>query len=141
MILSLLPLLLQAAIPSIDGLPVGGLSPQTLPKQGCAAYLFSTGQTRTLAAVATMEPASLRIALDNAVVDLPRVEASGTQPLNIPSQLRYAAGEISATLDLTVEQRPNLNAGAAVPRAALRVDRTGKDTIVMPLAGLIGCAA
>ena len=63
---------------TIDGLPIAGLAPQSLPAQGCSAYLFSAGQTRALAVVAGSDPASLRIALDGTVADYPRVAQRGT---------------------------------------------------------------
>jgi hypothetical protein len=34
-----------------------------------------------------------------------------------------------------------LKDGAAVPEATLRIDRTGQDSVVVPVAGLVGCAA
>jgi hypothetical protein len=125
---------------SIDGLPLSTLPRQELPARGCAAYLFSTGQTRGLAAVVTADPASLRIALDGAVRDLARTAAAGNAAFGFNGETVYRGGEVSATVTLTIEQRPNLNNGAAVPSAALRLDRVGQDTLVVPLAGLVGCA-
>ncbi len=131
-----------AALPadSIDGLPLSTLPRQELPARGCAAYLFSTGQVRGLAAVVTADPATLRIALDGSVRDLPRGGVAGTVALGLNAESVYRAGEVTATVQLTIEPRPNLNNGAAVPSATLRLDRTGQDTLVVPLAGLVGCA-
>ncbi|MHC9417377.1 hypothetical protein ACYZX9_02095 [Sphingomonas citri] len=144
MTLALLLALAQAAsaLPadSIDGLPLSTLPRQELPARGCAAYLFSTGQVRGLAAVATADPATLRIALDGSVRDLPRAAAAGTVALGLNAESVYRAGEVTATVQLTIEPRPNLNNGAAVPSATLRLDRPGQDTLVVPLAGLVGCA-
>ena len=144
MTIALLLALLQAVVTpaSIDGLPLGALPQQPLPPKGCAAYLFTTGETRVLAAMVTADPGSLRIALDGAVADYPRVDGvqgRGTT-LGFTPDARFAAGDVSATLDLRVEQRATLGQGAAVPSATLRVDRAGRDTIVVPLAGLVGCA-
>ena len=93
------------AAPSIDGLPLGVLPAQDLPARGCAAYLFSTGQTRALAVVATADPGSLRVMLDGRVTDLPRTGAEGNATLGLTPAATYAAGGVTATLTLTIEQR------------------------------------
>lgn len=125
---------------SIDGLPLGTLPRQELPARGCAAYLFSTGQTRVLAAMVTADPATLRIVLDGSTRDLARAGAAGNASLGFNAETVYRGGEVTATVQLTIEPRPNLNNGAAVPSATLRLDRAGQDTLVVPLAGLVGCA-
>ncbi|WP_394647752.1 hypothetical protein [uncultured Sphingomonas sp.] len=132
----------QAVAPSatIDGLPIGALPQQALPARGCAAYLFSTGTTRTLAAVATADPATLRLVIDGKVIDVPRTGATGTAPLGLNAENVYRASDLVATVNMTIELRQNLTAGAAVPSATLRLDRAGRDTVVVPLAGLVGCA-
>lgn len=145
MILALLLAVAQAAAssppPSIDGLPIGGLPRQSLPARGCAAYLFTTGETRTLAAMATADPATLRLSLDGRTIDLPRAEGSGKAMLGLTAQTSFRSATVSATLDMTMEQRQGLSAGAAVPQATLRLDRPGGDSLVIPMAGLIGCRA
>lgn len=125
---------------TIDGLPIAGLAPQSLPAQGCSAYLFSAGQTRALAVVAGSEPASLRIALDGKVADYPRVAQRGTGDYGFAGVTDYQSGDVTLSLDMTITRRADLSDGALVPTATLRIDRTGKDGIVLPLAGLIGCA-
>ncbi|MDR6787042.1 hypothetical protein J2Y58_000380 [Sphingomonas sp. BE138] len=131
-----------AAAPAtgIDGLPIGALPPQALPARGCAAYLFSTGTTRVLAAMATADPATLRIMIDGRTLDLARTGATGTAPLGFNAENVYRGGDVVATVQMTIELRQNLTAGAAVPSATLRLDREGSDTLVVPLAGLVGCA-
>ena len=124
----------------IDGLPIGALPPQALPARGCAAYLFSTGATRVLAAVASADPATLRLVIDGRTIDLPRTGATGTAPLGFNAENVYRGGDLVATVQMTIELRQNLTAGAAVPSATLRLDREGRDTLVVPLAGLVGCA-
>ncbi len=131
----------QAAAPTatIDGLPIGPLPQQALPSRGCAAYLFTTGTTRTLAAMVTADPAALRVTIDGKVTDLPRTGATGNALLGFNAENVYRAGDAVATVQLTIEIRQNLTAGAAVPSATLRLDREGRDTVVIPLAGLVGC--
>ncbi|MEH3036894.1 MAG: hypothetical protein PGN23_10465 [Sphingomonas adhaesiva] len=140
----LLALVQAAALPaaSIDGLPLGALPQQALPAKGCAAYLFTTGETRVLAAMVTADPGSLRVALDGKVADYPRIDGTDGRAatLGFTPEARFAAGDVSATLDMRVEQRATLGQGAAVPTATLRIDRAGRDTIVVPMAGLVGCS-
>lgn len=126
---------------SIDGLPIAGLPPQSLPAEGCAAYLFTAGKTRTLVAVASATPALLRIALDGNAADYARGVQVGTAGFGFAASTEYRAHDIVVTLDFTVQTRKDLSQGAVVDSGTLRIDRTGKDSIVLPVAGLIGCAA
>ncbi len=125
---------------SIDGLPLGGLPPQSLPARGCAAYLFSTGKTRALVAVAGAEPGSLRLSMGSRTIDLARSNQTGSAGYGFALTTDYAAEQISARLDLEIQTRRDLTQGAIVDRGTLRVDRPGEDSIILPLAGLIGCA-
>ena len=139
---SLALLLTAAADPpaSIDGLPIGGLAPQSLPPRGCAAYLFSIGATRTLAAVVAAEPASLRLSLGGRPVDLPRIDGVPPGAYGLPAMARYGGSGITATVDLSIAERRDLARGAVVPQASLRLEREGQDTVVVPMAGMVGCA-
>ena len=51
----------------------------------------------------------------------------------------YRGGDVTATLDMAVAVRADISAGATVTSATLRIDRPGRDTVVMPVGGLIGC--
>lgn len=129
----------------IDGLPIAVLPPQTLPAEGCAAYLFSTGKTRALVAMVNPGGAAgggtLRLALDGPPADYARVRQTGDAGYGFASVTEYRGAEVTATLDLAIRTRGDVTQGAIVEAATLRIDRPGKDTIVLPLGGLIGCAA
>ena len=129
-------LLVQAAVPA--GPTLGALARQELPAAGCAAYLWSPLDRRLVAMVGA-EPARLRLAPGGTVVDLPRGEASAAGAFGLPATGTYRAGDLVATVDLTVATRGDLTDGALVPQASLRLDQPGRDTLVMPLAGMIGC--
>ena len=133
-------LLLLQATTGIDGTALGALPPQQLPASGCAAYLWSAGTTHRLVALASAEPAQLRLVLDGKTVDLPRAGQSGPGGFGLAAKTSYRQGDTLATLDLTVETNPNLTGGGTVPSATLTIDRAGLDGIVMPAGGLIGCA-
>ncbi len=126
---------------TIDGLPIGGLPRQAMPTQGCAAYLFSAGKDRVLVAMASAAPGTLRVALEGSPADYARGTQSGSAGYGFATTTEYRGGDVSATLDLTIQTRKDLTQGAVVERGTLRIDRPGKDTIVLPVAGLIGCAA
>ncbi len=131
---------------SIDGYPIGGIGRQSLPARGCAAYLFSTGDTRTLVAMARADAGTLRLALDGQPRDYARAgqgaaSQGATGDLGFAAQTRYAVPGTAATLSMTITRRPDLAQGAIVSDATLLVERDGKDGIIMPLAGMIGCAA
>lgn len=138
--IALLALALSAPPASVDGLPLGGLAPQAMPAQGCAAYLFTTGETRTFVAMASAEPGLLRIALDGAPVDLARTGAGPGGAYGLAAASDYRAAGVAASLALTIEPRNDLSKGAAISQATLRIDRDGKDGLVVPLVGIVGCA-
>ena len=129
-------LLLQAAIAS----PVGAIGQQSLPAKGCAAYLWNASD-RQLVAMATADPAQLRLSLDGKVQDFARVSQSGQGPTGLGSAAEYRGGDVVARLDMTVEAKESLTQGAQVPDGLLRIDRAGHDSVVLPVAGLIGCKA
>jgi hypothetical protein len=125
-------LVLQAAL--------GALGKQALPPSGCAAFLWSRSEPPQLVAMVAAEPGSLRLQVDGKPVELPRIGADGIAGRGLAATSRYAAGEVSATVELSALERPDLTAGALVPQATLTVERKGHDTIIAPAGGLIGCA-
>ena len=47
---------------------------------------------------------------------------------------------MTATLDMTIGADSSMTGGARITDATLRIDRPGRDTIVLAAGGLIGCA-
>lgn len=90
--------------------------------------------------VAMASAGGLRVQLDGKVVDLARTAAEGAAARGLPATSRYAGGDTAATLEMSAVERPDLSEGAVVPQAVLTVERAGKDAIIAPVAGLIGCA-
>ena len=134
--------LLLAAVtaPAVDGTPLGVLASQALPAKGCAAYLFTADGTRRFVAMASAEAGTLRLVLDGATVDAARAAQTGASGYGFAASTEYHAAGLAATLALTTAPRADLTGGAAVPEATLRIDRDGKDGVVAPLVGIIGCA-
>ncbi len=118
---------------------LGTLAPQQLPKTGCAAFLWNVS-TRELVAVAGAMPASLRVQLDGKPIDLTRTAATGETVLGLPASTTFANGGFGATLELNVVPDPALVGGARVPSGLLTIERAGQDQLLVPIAGLIGCA-
>ncbi len=141
MIPMLFVLALQAAAPSstIDGLPIGAIAKQALPAKGCAAYLWNVAGTRSLVAMASAEPAQLRLAIDGATKDYARSSQSGPGGFGFAGVTEYRGGDVTATLDMTITTRGDIAQGASVMPATLRIDRPGRDTVVVAVGGLIGC--
>lgn len=129
---------------------LGTLPRQQLPVQGCAAYLWTVEPQRRLVAAATAVggagggAGTLRLVLDGRTLDLARSAAPAPAPgqgsFGFDPVTEYRAGAVTATLDLTIRTRADLSGGALVPEAAVRIDRPGRDSVVQPLAGLVGCA-
>lgn len=115
----------------------GPIGAQDLPAQGCAAYLWS--RTEPPALVAMAEPARLRVQLGGKVVDLARATAEGDAGLGLARRTHYASAEVGVTLELQIEQRPDLTKGALAREGTLTLERVGQDAVVTPVAGMVGC--
>jgi hypothetical protein len=133
-------LLLAQAMPATEGLPIAPLPPQNLPAAGCAAYLFAPGNRPVFLALAGADPAQLRVSLGGTVTDLARTAQSGAGSFGFAGSTEYAAGGVTAVLDMTIATRADLKDGAAVSDATLRIDRAGADSVVVPVAGIVACA-
>lgn len=125
-------LLLQATL--------GAIGRQALPPTGCAAFLWSRWEPPQLMAMVSAEPATLRLQIDGKPQVLTRVSGEGSANHGLTPVSRYALGEVIATVEMTVADRPDLTDGAMVTDATVTIEQAGKDTLVLPAAGLIGCA-
>jgi hypothetical protein len=132
-------LALQAVLSAPTAMP-DTLPRQALPARGCAAYLWSSGDAPRLVAMAVGDPASLRLSLGGKPADYARTGQSGVGGFGFAGSSVYQAGDTTATLAMTILARPDLADGATVPDGTLTIARSGTDTLVLPVAGLIGCA-
>jgi hypothetical protein len=142
-IVSLLALALQAATPftggASTGLPLGEIGPQALPTTGCAAFFWSVGPEHKLVAMATAQPAQVRLSIDGKTADFALAGQRGDGGFGFSGVTDYAGGDVSVIIDMTIVTRGDLANGAQITAATLRFDRLGRDTVVMPVAGMIGC--
>ena len=121
---------------------LGPIGRQALPASGCAAYLWSSAGDRTLVAMAVATPPQIRLALDGAApADLALASGEGAPSYGLAPTGTYRSGDVTATLALTVATRGDLRGGAVVQQGTLTVERPGRDALVVPVAGLIGCAS
>lgn len=142
------PLLIGAAPPpapappaTVDGLPIGAIPRQDLPATGCAAYLWTASGTRALVAMAQAEPALLRLSIGGTTIDLARGAQFDAGGFGFAGASDYGNGNVTARLTMKIETRESISGGAVVPEGILQLDRAGQDSVVVPVAGLIGCAA
>ncbi|THD37042.1 MAG: hypothetical protein E7773_05520 [Sphingomonas sp.] len=127
-------------VASVDGLPIGALPKQELPAKGCAAYLWTRGPSQALIAMAVADPATIRLTIDGKVQDFALSAQNGAGGYGFSHTTEYKGGDVTATLDMTVGADSNLASGARIGDATLRIDRPGKDTLVLAVGGLVGCA-
>jgi hypothetical protein len=133
------PVVPPTAIPPTAALPLGPIGPQALPAKGCAAFLWSAGGDRQLVAMAVADPGMIRLAIGGKTGDYQRSAMAEQGGFGFGGSNEYRSGDVVATLDLQIVTNANLTNGAQVPAGTLRIDRTGQDTLVIPVAGLIGC--
>ncbi|WP_375420322.1 hypothetical protein [uncultured Sphingomonas sp.] len=135
-------LLLAAQAASAAPAPVlslGAIGQQKMPDKGCAAFVWSIAD-RKLVAMATADPAQIRLSIDGRTIDLARVAEQGEGGLGFGASTDYAGGDVTVNFEMKIVARRDLTKGAQVTDAVLRVERRGGDALVVPVAGLIGCA-
>jgi hypothetical protein len=127
-------------VASIDGLPIGAIPKQDMPAKGCAAFLWTRGPSQAMIAMAVAEPAKIRLTIDGKVQDFAMSAQDGTGGYGFSHTTEYKGGDVTATLDMTIAGETSLANGARIGDATLRIERPGRDTVVVPAGGLIGCA-
>lgn len=116
---------------------VGTLPRQRLDPGQCSLYLWSPGPPPRL--VMAADATSARIVHRGRVVDLPLTRADGVAVLGLSSASAYGDAGVSLAVDVAIEPRPNLTAGALVPSGSLTVTEAGGDAVVLPVSGMVGC--
>lgn len=126
---------------SVDGLPIGAIPKQELPQTGCATFLWTATQTRTLVAMLTADPARIRFAPDGKLTDLVRTGQNGPGDFGFLAHTDYAGGDLKVTVEMAIVRRGDLTQGALTDGATLTFSREGGDSIIVPVIGIIGCAS
>lgn len=125
--------------PAASGLVLGELPRQQLELGACALFLWQAGPPPRLLVMTRVSPPIARIVIGGAIVDLPRIEASGVPVRGVAPHARYSDGSRSITLDLSIEERPDLADGAMVPSGSLQFERAGGDAMAASVSGMIAC--
>lgn len=126
---------------SVDGLPIGAIPRQNLPAAGCATFLWSATQTRTLVAMLTSDPARIRFAPDGRVTDLVRIAQTGPGDFGFLAHTDYAGGDLKVAVEMEIVKRGDLTQGGLTQNATLTITRDGGDSVIVPVIGIIGCAS
>ncbi len=126
-------------VASVDGLPIGAIPKQELPPRGCAAFLWTRGPSQAMIAMAVADPATIRLTIDGRVQDFALSAQNGAGGYGFSRTTEYRGGDVTATLDMTFTNDAALTSGARIGDATLRIDRPGRDSVVVPAGGLIGC--
>lgn len=134
------PQIIDPLVSSVDGLPISALPPQRLPAKGCAAFLWTRTPSMALVAMATTEPASLRLTIDGNVTDLPISAQNGIGGLGYSQITEYKGRGATATLQINVKTDASAPKSGSIADATLRIDRAGQPSVMIPVAGAIGCA-
>jgi hypothetical protein len=134
------PQIIDPLVSSVDGLPISALPPQQLPAKGCAAFLWTRTPSMALVAMATTDPASLRLTIDGKVADLPISAQNGIGGLGYSQVIEYRGKGTTATLQIVVKTDASTPKSGSISDATLRLDRAGRSSVVIPVAGAIGCA-
>lgn len=134
------PQIIDPLVSSVDGLAISALPPQRLPAKGCAAFLWTRTPSMALVAMATTDPASLRLMIDGKAVDLPISAQNGIGGLGYSQITEYKGSGATATLQATVKTDASAPKSGSIADATLRIDRTGQASVIIPVAGAIGCA-
>jgi hypothetical protein len=134
------PQVIDPLVSSVDGLPISALPPQRLPAKGCAAFLWTRTPSMALVAMATTDPASLRLTIDGKVTDLPISAQNGIGGLGYSQITEYRGKGTTATLQVVVKTDAGTPKSGSISDATLRIDRARRASVVIPIAGAIGCA-
>ena len=137
----MIAILLAAALaqsPSSPPIALDAIGQQALPKTGCAAYLWNASDRR-LVAMASADAATLRLSIGGEKLELARTAQDGGIALGLAAMTTYVGQGVTARLDITVVSRENLVGGAQISDGSLEVARSGQDSLIVPIAGLVGC--
>lgn len=119
-------------------LPFDELPPQTLRPQSCAMFLWERASRRRII-MATAMPPALRVVIAGKPVELaPTQPATGATVMGFTAHSSFGDAALQVTLDLAIIASEG--GGAVIRDGIVTVARAGGDTVVSPVAGLVGCS-
>lgn len=118
---------------------IGPLRPQQLLDGQCGLFLWSRDEGRNLVFFGLSARSEGKMMIAGQEVTLKRISARGEAFFGQHPNQTYKKGDISVTLSLGMEARPNMAGGAVVSRGSLRFEQTGGWNLVVPVGGLVAC--
>ena len=119
------------------GLPLGELPPQVLPPQSCALFLWDRASRRRIV-MAVANPATVSVIVDGKPLTFAATGAGeGDAVMQFAPRRRFGNDTIEISLDLAITASEG--GGAVIRDGTVSFARRGGDTVVAPVAGLIGC--
>lgn len=135
---------LAAALAVAGVLPLDELPPQRLAPQQCALFLWDRDSQRRIAMASSAPPApaagaspGLTIVTGGRIQRLAATDSAGVPVLGFAPHASYRGGDLTITTDLGIEPTPV--GGAIVRDGTLTLTLADGTTVVVPVAGLIGC--
>lgn len=118
--------------------PLAELPQQELQQGQCGMALWQRTEPARRIAYILDEPPSARIVDGGKVVVLARTASEGDPVVRHAPVQRFAGAGHSIAIDVRIEQREGLLAGAVIPEGTLTWQST-RGSVVLPVFGLIGC--
>ena len=118
--------------------PLAELPQQELQQGQCGMALWQRTEPARRIAFILDEPPSVRIIDGGEVIALARTAAEGDAIARHAPVQRFAGAGHSLTIDVRIEQREGLLAGAIIPEGTLTWQSV-RGSVVLPVFGLIGC--
>ena len=121
-----------------DERPLAELPQQELAEGQCGMVLWQRTEPARRIAYILDTPPSARIMEGGKVVALARTGAEGDRVARHAPLQRFAGAGHALVIDVQIEQREGLGAGAIIPDGTLTWQWSG-GSVVLPVFGLIGC--
>lgn len=118
--------------------PLAELPQQELQQGQCGMALWQRTEPARRIAYILDEPPSARIVDGGKVVVLARTASEGDPIVRHAPVQRFAGTGHSIAIDVRIEQREGLLAGAVIPEGTLTW-QSARGSVVLPVFGLIGC--
>jgi hypothetical protein len=129
---------LPAAPPGPIG-PLAELPPQTLGPGQCALFLWERAPSARRLAMLSAAPPFARVMTADGPRDLAQTEGAGEPRFGLTPEAAYADATLRLRVDLRFEDAQGLVGGALARDGALAVEGPDGETVVIPVAGILGC--
>jgi hypothetical protein len=119
--------------------PLAELPPQTLAPGQCALFLWERAPSARRLAMLSAAPPYARVMTAAGVRDLAQTGGAGEPRFGLTPEASYADATLALRVNLRFEEAQGLVGGALARDGALSIETPGGDTVVVPVAGILGC--